>query len=161
MKTEAQRKKHREYMKVWYSRNADKVRAWSKRYRLLNLEKVKATNKSWALNNLEKVRQRCRNWKRNNPEKVKASAKRYHTTDAYKEWRCKNKDKFKKDKALWYQENREIAIRRVCQWQKDNPGSVNARNARRRARKKNAIRGCQKKVNGIYERCRELRQWFA
>lgn len=45
-------------------------------------------------------------------------------------------------------------------WKSKNVGACVAYKALRKARKKNAVRGCQERVARIYKRCAELRKWF-
>jgi hypothetical protein len=65
----------RKYCKVYYERNADKLKARSRLYRENNLQKVREQNREYARRNAHKNRARVRDWQDRNPEKARKNAR--------------------------------------------------------------------------------------
>ena len=62
------RKKNTEYMRIWRSKNRDKVRAANKRYRENNYDKCKAGWDKWRKENKEHVKLRDKKYREKNKE---------------------------------------------------------------------------------------------
>lgn len=91
------------------------------------IAKKNARNAQWKRDNPEKVRAQSALYALRHPDKLKERSLRRVYTDAQ---RARN--------AAKYAANRESEIAKVLAWKKRNPAIVNANNARRRARRKNA-----------------------
>ena len=48
---------NKEYQKMWYIKNKDKVKERNKKWRLENEDKIKENNKKWYLENQDKVKE--------------------------------------------------------------------------------------------------------
>ena len=117
--------------------NAEKVAAYAKKYREDNPEKFTAINKKYRQENSEKEAARARKYRKDNAKKLAASSK---------EWRQKNSKQNAATKKKWDQEN---------------PDKVNARNAHRRAAKKERVpkwsnKARKAQITELYAQARKL-----
>jgi len=81
-----------------YSKNTEKERLRSKKYREVNHEKELARSRRYYQANAEEVCKRTRQYEKNNPEKVREQKRRYiennpRILEYRKDWANRNKDK--------------------------------------------------------------------
>jgi len=90
MTLEQKRKKNTEYMRIWRSKNKDKVRAADKKYRKNNYAKCKAGWDKWRKENKEHVKLRQRNYRLKNKDHLEQKRIEYyekHREKLLKYWR--------------------------------------------------------------------------
>lgn len=109
----------REYKKLWYLKNRERILEERKEYYQENCEDIKVRVKEYGRSNREKCTERDRAWKKNNRERYLERSRK----DA-KKWRESNPDKFKKVHKKWRARNKAI---------------VNFWNKRRQIRKRGAM----------------------
>ena len=104
------------------------VSIYMKAYREAHAEQIKELKKEWKLNNREHVRNKNKQYAINNPEKSKA----------YKlKWKLNNLEKDRIAKRKYTLNNPEKVKDAGTKWRLNNPGALRARDAKRRASKKN------------------------
>jgi hypothetical protein len=101
------------YMKVYRQTHAENIRELKKQWKLANIDHVKNKDRQYALNNPEKVKAYKLRWKLNNLEKDRLSKRKYTLN------------------------NPEKVKEAGTKWRINNPGLLRARDAKRRASKKN------------------------
>jgi len=114
-------------------RFADKsaaTREWRALNRDLNRDKIYKKNKIWREENREKEAERKKRWREENREKVAEGKRRYYE---------ENRERLLKDQKVWQRENKEKVNSASKRWRVNNPEKVRAKDARRRARKLQAI----------------------
>jgi len=86
--------------------------------------------KMWRKHNKESISKRRRKWREDNVEKVAEGKRRY----------CEeNKEKIAEYQKVYHEENKEKVNEAIRKWREDNPDKARAKEARRRARKLEAI----------------------
>jgi 5-methylcytosine-specific restriction endonuclease McrA len=172
------------YLKGWYAKNAEKIRArqnaWRIKWRNANREKFNAEARAYAAANRERMNSNARAtywryrekynaktkaWQSANRQKVRRSRQiRWFNCDREKvnaqrrAWRLANRETCLAKKRAWRFANREKvrASQRACHLA--NPAKNRARARLREAMQFAARVGCQKAVNRIYEACEILRK---
>lgn len=76
-KEAARKAKRREYAKLYYARNKERIDKKNRAWIAANKERHKALCRANRVSNKEKERVRTKKWKVENPEKVRATQKRY------------------------------------------------------------------------------------
>jgi 5-methylcytosine-specific restriction endonuclease McrA len=119
-------------VRAWYAKNRERQCARRRAYDATRREHRRDQNRKYRERNLQKCR------------------------DAFKKHYARNKRKILDKSLKWQRNNPEKTKEYQRAWLKRNPGIY----SRRRAIKRNAVRGCQKRVARIYKRCQYWRQWF-
>ncbi len=159
----------REYNRNWRKANPAKCREYSlrrkdysRKYNLDNRAKLRAKLQRWRAANREKVR----SWDRNN--RIKSTKRREYE----RRWEKDNHERLlarRRERYPIMREKRRVQQRR---WTANNPDKVSKKykkwyekrgttyHARRRALKRSVTIGDLTAIAVVYERARELRQWF-
>jgi len=116
MKTEEEKK---EYMKLYYEKNKEKLLLQKKIYRENNKDKIYFKNKKYKENNLEKVNINSKQYRENNKEKLKLYQKEYTEN---------NKNKSKE----YYENNKEKISLRGKEYRENNKDKINQYYKKRR-----------------------------
>jgi len=158
-------------------KNKKHIQKRSKEYYQENREKLLADNAEYQRNNRNTRNIYHKQHRKDNPSNYRESDKRYreknrdklkqryedNRVEILKYWKERNADpEVQKQKQqsgkAYYEQNREIILERMKQYQKDNPDKVRAIRARRRARKKNATVGWtdHKIIDDLYSEANRL-----
>lgn len=97
----------KEYRKNYYQKNADKLKADSKKYVSENADAVKQYRKKYYQDNKEQLSEKNRQWNLENKEKM----------DSYRrKWKEKNSDSDKR----YYENNKEKLLKRNAKYRSEN-----------------------------------------
>jgi 5-methylcytosine-specific restriction endonuclease McrA len=135
-----------------------------RRYYQANKEKWRQWTQQSRTNNREHFNANQREYRRRNPAMVKEQRRRYYLKD--KANRLANgldyyKNPEQRERMRKYRlEHREKAKVTIKKWMKENQGRFASYGAARRARKRALTVGELTGIQKIYERAKELRQWF-
>jgi hypothetical protein len=125
---------HREAVRQWQEDNREYTREKAKERYYYNKEDIK-----------EKNRERANTWRKQNPERKRKQDKEYYeknkqkSLDNSRQWVKKNPEKSRQIKERWRKNNSEKIREIQNHWRKNNKYKCNARAAKRRALKKQAI----------------------
>lgn len=144
---------HKDAAEAWRDKNKEYSREYGRQRYAENKEKY-----------AEKNRNRARDWAQKNPEKKRESDQRYYQknrdkiNNQMKKWVAKNPEKSLEIKRRW-RENNPDKVREIYKlWSQRNRDKNNAKSAKRRAFKKQAIATWAdlKEIKKIYEECARL-----
>lgn len=121
------------------------TKEYAKNYRASNVEKEKQRHAKYHQENKDAINARTSQWQKNNPEKRRAKSRRHRKNNLEKErerlrnlyWR-KRDDRLERSR-IWRLENIDYAREYDRRYLRENPGKFNAKNAKRRAKIKQAI----------------------
>jgi len=144
---------------VWVKNNPTKVKAYGAAWARANREVVRANVAAWAEKNPEKRAASAARFRAANPEKLKAyraaycaanpeklkalTAARYKAgpkkmNEASRAWYAANSERARAERKVYRGANIELIKIRESAYQRANPAKMNAKNAKRRARKMHA-----------------------
>jgi len=118
----------REYARVYYAANSEKLNEKSRVYRAANSEKVREKDRVYKAANPEKVREYKRVYRETNSEKEREYARVY---------KAANPEKEREANRVYRAANPEKVREAVRVWRAANPEKVRVNDQRRRARKAN------------------------
>jgi hypothetical protein len=160
------KEKHRIYMRKWNARNREKVRAMVNRYRKANPEKVKEFKKRYYLENKEKLYSQSREWRKKHPGKAAEYNREYRarhrdrvriaSREHAKRHYWRNADKIKLEQRIRHALGKDGR----GEYRRKHLHKYAAYAANRRIKAGMKGRGWIKAMEHIYERARELSQWF-
>lgn len=116
-----------------------------KTWRKANPERDRERKRKWASENQEKLRESSRKWASENRDKVRESARK---------WRKAHLEERREYNRKWISENRERAREYCRKWASENPDKARAKDAKRRALKRDAMTGDPAKIEAYYTFCR-------
>lgn len=119
------KEQQKEYDRLYYQANQEKIRERKREYRKQNTDKVLAQGRACYQKNREKVLDRAREYRDKNKEKI---------AEQNKVWREKNKDYLKEEHRKWHLANKERVKEKRRARYVENPEKAKADNHRRRAR---------------------------
>jgi hypothetical protein len=122
--------KERERSQRWARQNTEQAKENSRRWYEQNRERQKENQRRWYKQNAERHNENSRHWKEQNRERCKQYQRSY---------RDKNPELTKERERRWRAQNPEKVKDKNKRWAKENPNKANAKAAKRRAAKKQAI----------------------
>jgi 5-methylcytosine-specific restriction endonuclease McrA len=117
--------RQRELDRLYYQKQADKKKAYQKRYRAANADLVRQKKKVYAEAHGDEIRRKKREWAASHPEERRARAKASYqrNIERVREYTRKNSRK---------------RVAHLKKWKAENPEKVRAHNARRKAIRRKA-----------------------
>ncbi len=135
----------REAARRWREENPERAKANNRRWRAENPERARSIDRRWGAANAEKVNDKNRRWYEANREKARASNRRWREDNLdqaranSRRWNAENPERVKDKSRRWREENPGKQAAAARRWAKANLGRVAQTEARRRARKRNAL----------------------
>lgn len=124
----------REYMKAYYAKNRDRIKARSKAYFIANKERILTSNHDRYLANRSAILKRQAAYNLENRERKRIYCK---------QWRERNSERVKAKKKAYYEANKKQRLEYLKRYKRNTPAYTRAYVMRRRAKLKNA---CSEKV---------------
>ncbi len=137
-----------EYLKKWRATNRDKLRVKLRAWREANRDKVREQDRNRRAKNITKRREYERNWEKVNHKRLLERRRERYPIIREKRriqtrrWVANNPDKVREKMKKWY----------------DKRGAIY--HSMRRALKRSVTVGDITAIEEIYERAKELREWF-
>jgi len=143
----------------WLKQNAERKKESDRKWRERNADRVRKNARNWYEQNTELTKERSRQWRKKYAERAKESVRKWRKENAERQkkhlqrWRKNNQERDRQNKRKWYEQNKELVrennrkwckqnpdLNRACKrrWDKANPAKLRAKQARRRARIKQA-----------------------
>lgn len=141
---EKNREKKRRFFKNWYRKNIAQQREKARMRYQQNPDKFRERGKQWRRKNREYLKEHRKEFYRKNKERLKQQRLKYYYENLEEEgernrrWRNKNIEHVRRKAKEWRQKNCELRKKLNQKWCKTNQASIRARNAVRRATKKQA-----------------------
>jgi hypothetical protein len=120
-------------------------------YYKANRDQIRNRQASYYRRNRVKFSKRNAEYRKAHKEKTK---------DYLSEYQKSNRDKLRKYLSEYYKANRDEIRNRKTKWRNANRGRYQALSMAYNARKRQATIGDLTEIAKLYERARELRQWF-
>lgn len=149
----ARREEQAEYMRKWREKHREERAEYDRRWHKEHREEKAEYNRKWRKANPEKASEHKRKWRREHPEKVAERMRKWREANPEKkaEYNRNWREEHAKYSRKWYKAHRENQIEYSRKYYEAHPEKARARNAKRRALKRNATVGDREAIQHIYD----------